>query len=242
MTLRTFGSSLVRWEKIDWERKYFFGIDCWLARHKSHSRCRRQPSQEEDKRQWQTLTAMQNFCLPVIDRRLWEWMSAVWRPGLTQDHVWLTPLFVWWGQISPTIHNFDHLSLDVWTKASMIYSPRAFFLLAKSKLSVKDDRSFKSHFGTTIDVASLVWDRIRENKLCPCSLRPFHLLWGLLFLKTYSTTEVLATTVKSSCNNVWKWVWIVLRQIQKLKRKVVSNMSPVFVTRCFLNSLWHPHL
>ena len=105
----------------------------------------------------------------------------------------------------------------------MIYSPRAFFLLAKkSKLGVSDDRSFKSHFGVSIDVTSLVWDDIRQSRTCPRSMQPMHLLWGLLFLKTYGTTEVMADSVGTSRNTFRKWVWIVLRQIQKLKRKVVS--------------------
>lgn len=117
----------------------------------------------------------------------------------------------------------------------MIYSPRAFFLLAKnSRLSISDDRSFKSHFGTNIDVASIVWDMMKENRRRPLSMRPIHLLWGLLFLKTYSTTDVLAASVGTSRNTLRKWIWIVLRQIQKLKRKVVSDrMVHVFLTLAF---------
>lgn len=103
----------------------------------------------------------------------------------------------------------------------MIYSPHSFFLLAKG-LGVSDDRSYKSHFGVSTDVTSLVWDGIRESKTCPLSIRPVYLLWALLFLKTYSTTEVLADAVGASRNTFRKWIWIVLRQIQKLKRKVVS--------------------
>lgn len=103
----------------------------------------------------------------------------------------------------------------------MIYTPHAFHLLAKEKLSVKNDQSFRAHFGTSADVCSILWDNIRASRRCPRCIRPIHLLWSLLFLKTYDTTDVLAARVNTSPNTLRKWVWIVLRLIQKLKRKVV---------------------
>lgn len=104
----------------------------------------------------------------------------------------------------------------------MIYSPRAFFLLAQNHFGVNDDRSFRAHFGASIDVASVTWDRIRDNRTCPRAIKPIYLMWGLYFLKVYGTTEVMANKCGTSCNTFRKWVWIVLRQIQKLKRRVVS--------------------
>ena len=105
----------------------------------------------------------------------------------------------------------------------MIHSPRAFYLLARDELGVSTARSFRSHFGTSIDVCSIVWDYFHEMRGRPRLLRAIHLLWALLFLKTYDTTDVLASSVRTSPNNFRKWIWIVLRLIQKIKRRVVSD-------------------
>ena len=54
-------------------------------------------------------------------------------------------------------------------------------------------RLFKAHFGVSPVVVSSVWNRMDEESLLPSNALPKHLLWTLLFLKLYSSSDVLAS-------------------------------------------------
>lgn len=107
----------------------------------------------------------------------------------------------------------------------MIYAPRSFFLLANQSLGgvCNDSRAFRAHFGTSIDVCSLLWDGIRADTRFYRYIQPRHLLWALLFLKTYNTEDVLSSRVGTTPKTFRKWVWKVLRLIQRMKPKVVRR-------------------
>jgi hypothetical protein len=117
----------------------------------------------------------------------------------------------------------------------MIYSPLAIRLLAESAVGVssKNDRGFRSHFGCSSDVCSVLWQMMAVNR--PNGMRPTHLLWALLFLKTYSTEDVLAERVGTTRKTYRKWVWTVVELIQALKPRVVS----CFVGRCCFSAVLH---
>ena len=54
---------------------------------------------------------------------------------------------------------------------------------------------------------------------------PKHLLWGLAFLKTYSTEKILCELVNvRSRTTLRKYVWMVVKEIAALCAKVVSSM------------------
>eukprot|EP00977_Amphora_coffeiformis_P007617 scaffold1684_cov214-Amphora_coffeaeformis.AAC.1 len=105
----------------------------------------------------------------------------------------------------------------------MIYSPRAFSLLAKSSLNVRiEDCSFRSHFGCSPDVCSILWQKIDERmQPRPRGMMPKHLLWALLFLKTYQKEDVLAGRAGTTQKTLRKWVWIIIDGIQKLKQSII---------------------
>ena len=107
----------------------------------------------------------------------------------------------------------------------MIHSPQAFFLLEKDTLGFKDYHAFKAHFGSSVDVCSVTWELIKQKKCYACLLLPIHLLWGLLFLKTYNKMDVLASLVRTSCNNFQEWILTILQQIQQLKQSVVRAVN-----------------
>lgn len=110
----------------------------------------------------------------------------------------------------------------------MICSPRAFLLLANDVVNcgrALSDRAFRSHFGCSPDICSIVWQKIDKD----CTRRsqgmiPKHLLWVLLFLKGYEKEDVLACRVKTTRKTLRKWIWIILPLIAKLKRRVVSHL------------------
>jgi hypothetical protein len=67
-------------------------------------------------------------------------------------------------------------------------------------------RRYRAIFGTSPLVCSIVWAKILEN--VPVGGRPQHLLWSLMFLKTYSTEHVLRVTTKVDEKTQRKWIWI----------------------------------
>ena len=57
-----------------------------------------------------------------------------------------------------------------------------------ASVTTRNEATFKAHFGTLPGVCAFVWDRIHVR----CAPSEFyHLLWALLFIKTYSTESVL---------------------------------------------------
>lgn len=55
----------------------------------------------------------------------------------------------------------------------------------------KELERYRAFFGISPSNTSLLWAKIREKKLAPRA-SPVHLLWGLLFLKVYSTESIIA--------------------------------------------------
>jgi hypothetical protein len=81
------------------------------------------------------------------------------------------------------------------------------------------DRDFRSLFGISANVCSVVWN------LCdfPSGTEPKHLLWAFLFLKVYSTEAVLITIVGGPTRKTFrKWVWIVIEEVAAKAPSVVS--------------------
>lgn len=50
-----------------------------------------------------------------------------------------------------------------------------------------------------------------------------HLLWTLLFLKTYGKESIMSTIVEADEKTVRKWVWHIAELIADMDNDVVSN-------------------
>ena len=121
----------------------------------------------------------------------------------------------------------------------MYISPAAVRQLASTVVGIgpANDRAFFAHFGCSSDVISIVWQKIHRIK--PRSCKPKHVLWALLFLKTYNSEDVLASRVGTNRKTFRKWVWTVLKLIQGLKRSTVRACFLVLISKslfCFSNS------
>ena len=55
---------------------------------------------------------------------------------------------------------------------------------------VLEERKFRALFGVDSETCAVIWDEISDVK--PRRGKPKHLLWSLLFLKTYFTEYVLS--------------------------------------------------
>ena len=107
-------------------------------------------------------------------------------------------------------------------------------LIHSSKVTYGETQSrrFRSIFGTTPYVCSILWDKIREfpEEAVPKNASPRHLLWTLFFLKTYPTEASLASGVGGvDEKTVRKWIWIIIEAISFLETDVVSEQMRYFV-------------
>ncbi len=95
-------------------------------------------------------------------------------------------------------------------------------------------RKFRAHFGTSPGVCALLWNRIQPNLNIPGGASFLHLLWALLFMKTYGTEENLSSKVKVDEKSYREKIWPTIVAISGLKDYVVSAIcvsSSVFLFR-----------
>ena len=78
------------------------------------------------------------------------------------------------------------------------------------------DRDFRAHFGVGANVCLKVWEYC-ENDFINKKILPKHLLWGLLFLKTYATEPILATMTGVNQKTFRLWAWQVVATIAAKK-------------------------
>jgi hypothetical protein len=97
------------------------------------------------------------------------------------------------------------------------------------KTESERNKTFKEHFGCRPAVARRAWLLIKQYTIhnAPDSLEIKHLLWALIFLKTYSVEGVRCTLATGKGNRpdpktVRDWCWIALECLAKLEPYVVS--------------------
>ena len=72
------------------------------------------------------------------------------------------------------------------------------------------DRKFRSFFGCSSYICSVIWNLFLCVPPPDPYLRPYHLLWTLLFLNVYGCENVLAGICKTTEKTYRKWVWFLL--------------------------------
>lgn len=82
---------------------------------------------------------------------------------------------------------------------------------------------FSSVFGTTPSMCVVIWKRLLRSERLKCRTSPMHLLWTLLFLKTYGKESIMSTIVEADEKTVRKWVWHIAELIADMDNDVVSN-------------------
>ena len=90
---------------------------------------------------------------------------------------------------------------------------------------ILSDRVFRSSFGASIVVIRKLW------KLCSFlpGTQPKHMLWALLFMKTYDTGPNISRQVGASEKTVRKFVWDnVIKEIAAHAAELVSGSTYAF--------------
>jgi hypothetical protein len=111
---------------------------------------------------------------------------------------------------------------------AIIYHARAMSMFHGSISEEQFRMKFVSYFGTSPFVCSEIYRRIiAKGQLCH-NFKPMHLLWCLLYMKTYVYETVLSGLFQSDCKTIRKWVWYAMEQIANIADEVVSISACYF--------------
>jgi hypothetical protein len=113
----------------------------------------------------------------------------------------------------------------------VVYSPSSFLFLGLQIADKKDKtvprsnaaerRFFTSAYGSSPEVCCHTWEYINHYKVVPKKAVPYHLLWSMLFMKSYATEAFLSALVGTTEKTFRKWVWLMIKSISGLYNKVV---------------------
>lgn len=98
-----------------------------------------------------------------------------------------------------------------------------------NKISTEDSNSrrFRTFFGTSPKTCSLLWKLLEDRR--PDDASPHHMLFSLLFLKTYGTSQFHASLAHCDEKTFRKYQWHYIRMIADLE--VVSTPIAKFLLR-----------
>jgi hypothetical protein len=87
-------------------------------------------------------------------------------------------------------------------------------------------KRFRSLFGTTPLICSLIWCKLVED--APANSEPRHLLYALLFLKVYGTEAEYKSLTNCDEKTFRKWSWIFIDLISQLNVVSVKYVLNLF--------------
>ena len=86
-----------------------------------------------------------------------------------------------------------------------------------------EDSEFITYFGCPVGVSLTLWSLLDQHDYIPDGGQLEHMLWTLLFLKTYAKLKVLCVIAGGVDKDTYmKWVWQFLEKIVMLQEFVVS--------------------
>ena len=75
---------------------------------------------------------------------------------------------------------------------------------------VTQNQCFKVICGVHPTVCAIVWGELKQSMLVEDACKPKHLLWALMFLKTYTTESLLAVAIGVDEKTLGKWIFIII--------------------------------
>jgi hypothetical protein len=95
-----------------------------------------------------------------------------------------------------------------------------------------ESRCFNAHFGVEPAVVAAVWSTlVYVDEVISDYVKQKHLLWTLLFLKSYATFDVITCQVGADEKTVRKWVWYIIAAVSDLADAIVSILWPLALLR-----------
>ena len=95
-----------------------------------------------------------------------------------------------------------------------------------------NQRRWSANYGTSPHICQCLWKLVTEKDPLPRGGSFYHLLWTLLFLKTYMTELVMSGMIGVDEQTYRKWLWIILPRIGNLKERIVSCYIIVLLFTC----------
>jgi hypothetical protein len=83
--------------------------------------------------------------------------------------------------------------------------------------TLTDVRDWKALFGCSPLICDMIWGTLEKQILLPPKKEPVHLLWALLFLKTYRTEAVCGSVVGKTVKTYRDHVWPMVEAISALR-------------------------
>ena len=86
------------------------------------------------------------------------------------------------------------------------------------------ERRFRSTFGVCGNMCNEIWFLLEKSgwtDYAGQNPKKIHLLWALLFMKGYSTTEVSAVTMRVDEKTFRQWSWFYIEGVANLDKFVV---------------------
>ena len=105
----------------------------------------------------------------------------------------------------------------------------------KARSVGKEEEAFRSMFGCGLLVFLSLWSMLETNDLLPDGGTIYHLLWTLMFMKTYAMQTVLCSLAGGVDKDTFmKWTWKFIEAIAMLEASVVRKKTDVIVYYCCL--------
>ena len=96
-------------------------------------------------------------------------------------------------------------------------------IMSRHGVGRRSDRRFRSTFGTTPALCSILWEKLEPWRTMPKGAQPKHLLWGLMLMKLYLNEHALAALAGGvDEKTISKWAWMFVAKIASLDSDVVS--------------------
>ena len=92
----------------------------------------------------------------------------------------------------------------------------------KNRAPREEDRKFRALFGCGAHIVLLVWVKLDANDLLPEDGRMIHLLWTLLFYKTYAKWKTMKQLTGADPKTLRKWIRLFRTAIARLESSVVG--------------------
>ena len=89
---------------------------------------------------------------------------------------------------------------------------------------VTQNQHFKVICGVHPTVCMIVWGELKWSMLVKDACKPKHLLWALIFLKTYATESSLVVAIGVDEKTLQKWIFIIIYAISDLEDDWVGSL------------------
>lgn len=92
----------------------------------------------------------------------------------------------------------------------------------KHRAPQEEDRAFRALFGCGPEIVLVLWNKLVSNDLIPRNGQMKHLLWTLMYCKTYAKWKTMRKLTETDPKTLRKWIDLFYQSIQELSPYVVS--------------------